>query len=90
MGSPLLAVAGSAVHVLVRAIATDDGIQLLSAITALVALAMPFTALGQDLLCSIHHATTTWATLSRLRLDNSGVDDRNEWSTTSAEEDKGY
>lgn len=41
MGTPLLAVAGLAVDVLVRAIAGNDGVEGLVAVFALEALAMP-------------------------------------------------
>jgi len=41
VGSVLLAVAGLAVHIVVGAVASQDGVELLGAVTALEALAMP-------------------------------------------------
>lgn len=76
MGSPLLAVAGLAVHVVVRAVAGDDRIEGLGAVAAFEALAMPFATLGQDLFRGVYHATATWATLTGCGLDDGGIDYR--------------
>lgn len=84
VGSPLLSVAGPAVHITIRSVATDDRVQLLSAVLALVALAMPFATLGQHLLSGIDHATATRASLTRTRLDDGRVDARDQRSNASA------
>lgn len=83
VGSPLLAIASTAVDIPVRSIATNDRVQLLCAILALVALAMPLTTLGQDLLGREHNTTATRATLSGSGLDDGCIDDSHQWGTTS-------
>lgn len=83
VGSPLLSVAGPAVHVAIRSVATDDRVQLLRAVTALVALAMPLTALGQHQLSGIDHATATWASLARTGLDDRRIDARDQGGNAS-------
>lgn len=74
--SPFLAVARLTVDIRVGPVASTDGVQGLGAVTALEALAMPFTALCQHLLSSEHDATAARATLARGSLDSRGVDHR--------------
>lgn len=74
MGSPFLAVAGLAVDIGVGSIASDDGVQGLSAVPALEAFAMPFTTFGQHLLCGKDDTAASRAALARGRLDSRGVD----------------
>lgn len=74
MRSPFLPVAGLAVDIFVGPVACDDRVESLGAVVALVALPVPFTALGQHLFSSEHHAAATRAALARWRLDRGGVD----------------
>lgn len=76
MGSPLLAVTGLTVDVRVWAVAGNDGVEGLCAIAAFEALAMPLTALSQDLFSSVDDTATTWATLAGWRLDHRSIDYR--------------
>lgn len=76
VGSPPLAVARSAVNILVRTIASDDRVKLPGAVVALVALPVPLTSLGQHLFRSKDHATATGAALAWLGLDDRRIDHR--------------
>lgn len=76
MWSPILAVAGLAVHVVIRTVASDDRVQRLGAVMALVALAMPFTTLGQDHFGSEDYTTAAWATVSGQSLDGRRIGGR--------------
>lgn len=64
MWSPVLAVAGLAVDIIIRTIASDDRVQRLGAVMALVALAMPFTTLREDHFGSEDYTTAAWTTVS--------------------------
>lgn len=76
MWSPLLAVAGLAVYIVIRAIAGDNRIQRLGTVTALVALAMPLASLGQDHFSSEDYTTAAWTTLSGRCLDSRRINGR--------------
>lgn len=77
MWSPSLAVARLAVDILVRTITGDDRVQRLGAIVALVALAMPISALRNHQLSGKDRSTAPGTTCARLRLDTRRVrDDR--------------
>lgn len=69
MRSPILAVARLAVDVVIGSVASDDRVQRLGAVMALVALAMPFPTLGQDHFGSEDYTTAAWTTLSGRSLD---------------------
>lgn len=75
MRTPVLAIARFAVHILVWSVASVDRVQRLCAIVALEALAMPFAALAQYLLCSEHNSATTRAALTGWRLNLGRIDD---------------
>lgn len=64
MWSPFLAVAGLAVHIMIRAVTSDDRVQCLGTVTALVTLAMPFASLGQHHFGSEDYTAATWTALS--------------------------
>lgn len=72
--SPLLPVARLTVYVPVRAVAGNNRVQGLGAVTALVALSVPFTTLGEHLLSGKDNATAAGATLAGRGLDYCGVD----------------
>lgn len=76
MRTPLLAVAGLAVHVPIRTIAGDDGVERFAAVAALVALAMPLATLREDLLGGKHDTAAPWATLSGRSLDGRRIHSR--------------
>lgn len=76
MRAPLFAVAGLAVHVVIRTVASDDRVQRLGTVAALVALAMPLAALGQNLFGGEHDSAAARATLARGSLDGTRVDGR--------------
>lgn len=76
MRSPVLAVAGLAVDVVIRTVASDDRVQCLGAVMALVALAMPLTTLGQDHFSSEDYAAAAWTTVSGCSLDGRRIGGR--------------
>lgn len=76
VGSPLLAVAGLAVDVPVRAVAGYDRVEGLGAVPALEALPVPLAALGQHLLRGEDDPAAAGAALARRCLDRGSVDDR--------------
>jgi len=74
VGSPLLAVAGAAVDILIGTIAGIDRVQRLVAVLAVEALLVPLPALGELLLGGVDHATASGATLTRTGLDLVHID----------------
>lgn len=76
MWSPLLAIAGLAVYIMIWAVTGDDRIQCFGTITAFVALAMPFASLRQDHFGSEYYTTATWTALPGGCLDGTCIDGR--------------
>lgn len=76
MWTPFLAVAGTAVDLLVRTVGRIDRIECFSAVTTLETLAMPFASLGQDLFGGKHHTAATRTTLARWGHNLGGVNHR--------------
>lgn len=79
MWAPLLAIAGSAVNVLIGTIASNDRVKGLVAVFALKAFAMPFASLGQHLLGGKDSTATTGTTLAGWCFDGSSVSHGGSW-----------
>lgn len=81
MRSPLFAVAGLAVNILVRTVARDDRVQSLGAVFALEALAMPCRAFSEHLFSCKYYATATWTTLAGKCHNTGSINDCSFWSS---------